>query len=34
MLSISQCLTIAIAVATVVVNNLNSKKKNPMDFES
>jgi hypothetical protein len=34
MFSISQCLTIAIAVATFVVNNLNSKKKSPLDFES
>ncbi len=34
MLSITQCLTIAIAVATVVVNNLDTKKKSPFDFES
>ena len=33
MLSITQCLSIAIAVATIVVNNL-AKKKSPMDFES
>ncbi len=30
---INQCLTIAVAVATVVVNNL-SKEKNPFDLDS
>lgn len=34
MLTISRCLVIAIAVATVVVNNLNSKNKYPFDLES
>ena len=32
MLSITKCLTVAIAVATVLLNNLS--KKNPLDFNS
>ena len=30
---ISKCLTIAIAVATVVVSSLDSKDKNPFDLD-
>jgi hypothetical protein len=34
MLSITQCLTVIIAIATIVVNTLDSKRKSPMDFDS
>jgi hypothetical protein len=34
MLSISKCITIAIAVATVVVNTLQSNKNNPLDLNN
>ena len=33
MLTIPKCFTLAIVIATVVVNNL-TKNKNPLDFES
>lgn len=34
MIPISQCITVAIVIATVIVKNLESEKKSPSDLDS